>query len=170
MKNLIRGLLLASFLSQAPAYAHKFSTAYMEVSLHQSQPLLVWKVALHDLAQAGLVETDGSNALSWQQVLHSQHRLQQYIKQRIGFSSKAGSCELSSDPDSWQVQRMQHNMFLVLPLRVQCANTERWQLSYQALFDNKHNHKLLLSWQLASTQAEAVLSEQQATYPVFDLP
>lgn len=165
MKHVLVLLALVSMVTLTPAYAHKFSTAYMEVHLQQSQPLLIWKVSLHDLAQAELLAEGNNNTLSWQHVLQSQSSVQQYVRQQIHFNSATGACELNTGSADWKVQQLQHEMFLVLPIRVNCSSTEQWQLSYRALFDSKHNHKLLLSWLLPSAEANAVLSADKPTFP-----
>ncbi|MEO3679551.1 hypothetical protein ABGI61_10995 [Rheinheimera sp. FR7-31] len=165
MKHFLVLLALVSMVTLTPAYAHKFSTAYMEVHLQQSQPLLIWKVSLHDLAQAELLAEGNNNTLSWQHVLQSQSSVQQYVRQQIHFNSATGACGLNTGSADWKVQQLQHEMFLVLPIRVNCSSTEQWQLSYRALFDSKHNHKLLLSWLLPSAEANAVLSADKPTFP-----
>lgn len=150
----------------ATAQAHKFSTAYMDVTEQQGQPALIWKVALHDLAQAGLISAKDSHQVSWQQVLDSEPQLQDYIRQRLRFSSAAGACDISTTAVDWLAQRMQQDMFLLLPLRVRCDSIDRWQLNYTALFDSQHSHKLLLSWQLPPNRANAVLSPTSPLYPL----
>jgi hypothetical protein len=56
---------------------------------------------------------------------------------------------------------------MLLPLTVRCDSITRWQLSYNALFDRQHSHKLLLSWQLPPDKANAVLSVTSPLYPVL---
>lgn len=157
--------VMAAFIWPINAQAHKFSTAYMDVTQQDGQPALLWKVALHDLAQAGLIQANDNHQVSWQQVLDSELQLQRYIRQRLTFSSDAGNCDISTDANNWLAQRMQQDMFLLLPLRVSCVGTGQWQLSYTALFDSQHSHKLLLSWQLPGAKANAVLAAQSPLYP-----
>lgn len=157
--------VIATLIWPLTAQAHKFSTAYMDVTQQHGQPLLLWKVALHDLAQAGLIQTQDSHQVSWQQVLDSEKQLQDYINQRLSFSSAAGPCNISTTAADWLAQRVQQDLFLLLPLRVSCAGTGYWQLGYQALFDSQHSHKLLLSWQLPGAKANAVLTTKSPLYP-----
>lgn len=165
MSTLSQMLVIFTLCFAATAQAHKFSTAYMDVTEQQGQPALLWKVALHDLAQAGLIQAKDSHQVSWQQVLDSEPQLQDYIRQHLGFSSAAGACDINTAAADWLAQRMQQDMFLLLPLQVRCSSAERWQLSYTALFDSQHSHKLLLSWQLPPNKANAVLSPTSPLYP-----
>jgi hypothetical protein len=167
MKALSQLAVILTLCFAATVQAHKFSTAYIDVTQQQGQPVLVWKVALHDLAQAGLVQAKDSHQVRWQQVLDSEPQLQDYIRQRLSFSSAAGACDINTAAADWLVQRVQQDMFLLLPLKVHCDSIERWQLSYNALFDSQHSHKLLLSWQLPADKANAVLSAASPLYPAF---
>lgn len=168
MSALVKLWVIGMLCFAVTAQAHKFSTAYMDVTERQGQPALLWKVALHDLAQAGLILAKDSHQVSWQQVLDSEPELQDYIRQRLNFSSAAGACELSTSASDWLAQRMQQDMFLLLPLKVRCDSVERWQLNYTALFDRQYSHKLLLSWQLTSNKANAVLSPKSPIYPLVE--
>lgn len=167
MKALSQWVVSLTLCFAATTQAHKFSTAYMDVTEQQGQPVLLWKVALHDLAQAGLISAKDSHQVSWQQVLDSEPRLQDYIRQRLRFSSAAGHCDINTTAENWLAQRVQQDLFLVLPLEVRCDSIVRWQLSYSALFDSQHSHKLLLSWQLPPDKANAVLSATSPLYPAL---
>lgn len=167
MNSLMQPLAILTLCFATTAQAHKFSTAYMDVTGQQGQPVLLWKVALHDLAQAGLISAKDSHQVRWQQVLDSEPGLQDYIRQRLRFSSAAGDCDINTTAENWLVQRVQQDLFLVLPLQVRCDSITRWQLSYTALFDSQHSHKLLLSWQLPPDKANAVLSATSPLYPVL---
>lgn len=160
-------LAIIWMLCASPVVAHKFSTAYMDVTKQQGQPVLLWKVALHDLAQAGLIQAKNNHQVSWQQVLDSEPQLQQYISERLRFNSAAGVCSMQTAAADWLVQRMQQDTFLLLPLQVRCDSNEGWQLSYKALFDSEHSHKLLLSWQLPPDKANAVLSAKSPFFPAI---
>ncbi|MDP2715304.1 hypothetical protein [Rheinheimera sp.] len=167
MRYLLIISVITAFIWPLTAQAHKFSTAYMDVTEQQGQPALLWKVALHDLAQAGLIQAKDSHQVRWQQVLDSEPQLQDYIRQRLSFSSAAGACDINTAAADWLVQRVQQDTFLLLPLQVRCDSIERWQLSYTALFDSQHSHKLLLSWQLPPDKANAVLSPTSPLYPAL---
>ena len=151
----------------APAVlAHKFSTAYMDVKEVAGQPTLLWKVALHDLAQARIIAADNSHQITWQQVLDSEPALNAYLAEHISFTSAGKPCQLSAAAAaSWQLQRLQKDFYLLLPVAVKCKNTSDWQLRYQALFASEPSHKLLLSWQIPGATANAVLSANSATFP-----
>lgn len=167
MKYVFSLLATVWMLCASPVMAHKFSTAYMDVTEKQGQPVLLWKVALHDLAQAGLIQAKNNHQVSWQQVLDSEPQLQQYISERLRFSSTAGVCSMQTAAADWLVQRMQQDTFLLLPLQVRCDSNEGWQLSYKALFDSEHSHKVLLSWQLPPDKANAVLSAKSPFFPAI---
>ena len=66
--------LLSALLMSASAMAHTFSTAYLEVFVYQQQPAMLWKVALHDLARAGLLPGQNDEQISWQHVGLCPHR------------------------------------------------------------------------------------------------
>ena len=153
-------------LCASPVMAHKFSTAYMDVTEQQGQPVLLWKVALHDLAQVGLIQAKNNHQVSWQQVLDSEPQLQAYISQRLSFSSAAGICSIQTIAADWLVKREQRDTYLILPLQVSCDSSEGWQLSYRALFDSEHSHKLLLSWKLSQDKVDSVLSAKKMVFPV----
>ncbi|WP_148275716.1 hypothetical protein [Rheinheimera nanhaiensis] len=157
-------MLLVLWAAGLPAHAHKFSTAYMDVMQQQDQPLLVWRVSLHDLTQAGALGSSHNAELSWQQVLNSETLLRSYINNRIHFTSAAGACRITTNTSDWRVKQQQQ-LFLVLPLQVYCGSLSGWQLSYQALFDNQHNHKLLLNWKIKPAAANLVLSPDKHFYP-----
>ena len=152
-------------LCASPVMAHKFSTAYMDVTEQQGQPVLLWKVALHDLAQAGLIQAKNNHQVSWQQVLDSEPQLQQYISERLRFSSAVGVCSMQTAAADWLVKREQRDTYLILPLQVSCDSSEGWQLSYRALFDSEHSHKLLLSWKLSQDKVDSVLSAKKMVFP-----
>ena len=118
MKYVFSLLATVWMLCALPVMAHKFSTAYMDVTEQQGQPVLLWKVALHDLAQAGLIQAKNNHQVSWQQVLDSEPQLQQYISERLRFSSTAGVCSMQTAAADSLVQRMQQDTFLLLPLQV----------------------------------------------------
>lgn len=169
MTNRLFVVLLVLWGAVLPAHAHKFSTAYMDVIEQQDQPLLVWRVSLHDLAQAGALGSSHSVELSWQQVINSETVLRRYISDRIQFTSAAGACRLTTNTSDWRVKQQQQ-LFLVLPLQVYCGSPSGWQLSYQALFDNQHNHKLLLNWKIKPAATNLVLSPDKHFYPDVILP
>ncbi|GAB59325.1 hypothetical protein RNAN_2327 [Rheinheimera nanhaiensis E407-8] len=164
MKHRLFFVLLVLWAAGLPAHAHKFSTAYMDVMQQQDQPLLVWRVSLHDLTQAGALGSSHNAELSWQQVLNSETLLRSYINNRIHFTSAAGACRITTNTSDWRVKQQQQ-LFLVLPLQVYCGSLSGWQLSYQALFDNQHNHKLLLNWKIKPAAANLVLSPDKHFYP-----
>jgi hypothetical protein len=148
--------------------AHSFSTAYMDVTAYQGQPVLLWKVALHDLAQARLISAKQQDQISWQQVLDSETTLQHYVARKLAFSSNNQACSIAPLASSeWMLQRLQQDLYLLLPIRVACPSADAWQLHYQALFDIEHSHKLLLSWQVPGAKAKAVLSETSAYFPAL---
>lgn len=160
-------LLILNLASLPEAKAHKFSTAYMEVSAELRQPRLLWKVSLHDLAQAKLFGPQPLTQISWQQVITHKEELTLYIQKHIAFTDKLGSCSLAvADTSNWRTQQLQQQLYLLLPINATCQSPEQWQIGYQALFETGHNHKLLLSWQ-ASDKAQAVLSKDKAIYPEY---
>lgn len=158
--------LLSALLMSASAMAHTFSTAYMEVFVYQQQPAMLWKVALHDLARARLLPGQTGDQISWQQVLDSEQILQRYLAQHLAFSSDQQPCDIKPLVSSeWQLQQLQRDLYLVLPLQVYCPTQDKWQLRYQALFNVESSHKLLLSWQVPGEDAKAVLSATKPVYP-----
>lgn len=164
---ILLSLLLLNLTWLPEANAHKFSTAYMEVSSESQQPRLIWKVSLHDLTQAKLFGSQTLTQISWQQVIAHKDELTLYIQKHIAFTDKLGPCSLAiADTSNWRTQQLQQQLYLLLPIDAICQSPEQWQLSYQALFETGHNHKLLLSWQ-ASGKTQAVLSKDKAIYPGY---
>ena len=158
--------LLSALLMSASAMAHTFSTAYLEVFVYQQQPAMLWKVALHDLARAGVLPGQNDEQISWQHVLDSEQILQRYLTQHLVFSSEQQSCHIKTLASSeWQLQQLQRDLYLLLPLQVYCPTQDKWQLHYQALFNVESSHKLLLSWQVPGQDANAVLSAASPYYP-----
>jgi hypothetical protein len=163
-------------LLSVSAQAHKFSTAYMDVREHEGQLALVWKVSLHDLAQASIITTTDLHQVSWQQVLDSELRLLDYLRKRLNVisvgkdsvdeDSADEKCQLQSHAADWLTQRVHKELFLVLPITVTCNFNEQFQLRYQALFDVKHSHKLMLSWHTSKVKANAVLAADANTFPI----
>lgn len=162
-------LLLFSVLFIAPvAYAHKFSTAYLDVSEKAAQPHLIWKVSLHDLASADLLGLT-STQIGWQQITKSHASIARYIVANFAFKSQDDNCVLQLAPSKdWQTQRIQQQTYLLLPIYATCINNEGWHLSYTALFETGHSHKLLLSWNTTSLKANTVLSENHVTFPILE--
>ncbi|MDX1676486.1 hypothetical protein [Arsukibacterium sp.] len=149
------------------ALAHKFSTAYMDVQVIDGQPALLWKVALHDLAKAKLIVAQNNHQVSWQQVMDSAPVLTDYLKHHLFFSSEAKQCDISPAPASnWQLQKLQRDLYLLLPVRVRCDVLSNWQLTYRALFASEPSHKLLLSWQVPGESAKGVLAAESVTFPL----
>ncbi|MDX1391703.1 MAG: hypothetical protein R3241_04950, partial [Rheinheimera sp.] len=147
MMKILGALLLVGFTNSA--IAHKFSTAYLDVSARDGQPVIVWQVALHDLAQARLLQGAFGSAVSWQQVLDSEASLSRYIRARLSFTADATACTLAPQhSDHWQLQQIQGEFYLQLAVQAKCSSAHGWQLTYRALFDTEHSHKALLSWQL----------------------
>lgn len=150
------------------AQAHKFSTAYMDVTVAQDQPKLLWKVALHDLAQAQLIVAKNNHQVSWQQVLDSAPALNSYLAEHLVFRSEQQACQVTPAATSdWQLQRLQRDLYLLLPMAVSCSGNSGWQLTYRALFQTEASHKLLLSWQVPAASGNAVLAADSDTYPVY---
>lgn len=163
--------VFVALLLTTAAQAHKFSTAFMDVMMQDSQPHMQFKVTLHDLAQAQLIAAAGSQQISWQQVLDSETLIQRYLAERLTFSSAGQACAITLAPTAdWLMQRIAHDMYLLLPLSVNCDKAGQWQLGYTALFDAQHNHKLLLNWQLAPEKVDAVISASQPFYPADKAP
>lgn len=167
MKNIMLvAALLGLSLSQY-VQAHKFSTAYMDVKAIDSQPVLLWKVALHDLAQARLINADNSHQVSWQQVTDSAPALTTYLNEHLIFSSAGKPCQMTPAlASNWQLQQLQRDLYLLLPIAVRCQSTDDWQLTYRALFTSEPSHKLLLSWQVPGEAANGVLAADSATFPL----
>jgi hypothetical protein len=162
------GLLLAglAFFPADYALAHKFSTAYLDVSEVGGQPLIVWQVALHDLAQAQLLPGTTSNTLRWQQVLDSEATLATYISARMMFTADAAPCQLTPQPaNSWVLQQKQGDYYLQLAIQADCRTPHAWQLQYRALFDIEHSHKALVSWHVGNDRLNAVVDAKTAVYP-----
>ena len=154
--------------SVAPAaLAHKFSTAYMDVKLSNDQPILLWKVALHDLAQARLISAENSHQVSWQQVMDSAPVLNRYLTEQVAFKSAGTPCTITpAVAADWQLQQIKRDLYVVLPITVSCNSSSNWQLTYRALFASEPSHKLLLSWQVPATASNQVLTADADTYPV----
>ncbi|MDX1538068.1 hypothetical protein [Arsukibacterium sp.] len=158
--------LLVIGINAPGVLAHKFSTAYMDVKDVAGQPAVVWKVALHDLAQAGLIASANSHQVSWQQVTDSAPALNTYLNDHISFSSAGEPCQINAAlAADWQLQRLHRDSYLLLPLVVSCKHAAGWQLTYRALFAGEPSHKLLLSWQVAGASDNAVLAADAITYP-----
>ncbi len=161
-------LAVLSCLLSPDVQAHKFSTAYMDVTVAQDQPKLLWKVALHDLAQAQLIVAQNSHQVSWQQVLESAPALNSYLAEHLNFRSEQQACEITPAATAeWQLQRLQRDLYLLLPIAVQCQSVKGWQLTYRALFKHEASHKLLLSWQVPGASSNAVLAANSDTFPAF---
>lgn len=154
--------------NMATANAHQLSTAYMEVMQIDSQPYLRWKVAVHDLANAGLLGTTAAQtSTSWQQVSSRYDAISDYVNTHIAFKDEHASCDLSLDnPQEWALQNILGDIFLIMPIRAHCTSEIAWKLHYQALFSSAQNHKLLLSWH-AFHNSKATLSPRQQHYPTF---
>lgn len=168
MKNIMTLAALVCCILPPFVQAHKFSTAYMEVTVAQDQPKLLWRVALHDLAQAQLIIADNSHQVSWQHVMDSAPLLNSYLAEHVTFKSERQACQVMPAATSeWQLQRLQRDLYLLLPIAVQCASNKDWQLTYHALFKNEASHKLLLSWQVPGASDNAVISAESASYPVY---
>jgi hypothetical protein len=160
-------LLLAalSLLYTENAQAHQFSTAYVDVSEHGGQPVIVWQVALHDLAQAKLLVGVSGHAVRWQQVLDSEAVLSAYVSARIRFSAQAAACNVIPErAANWLLQQRQGEFYLQLKIAVECSTNRDWQLHYQALFDTEHSHKALLQWQVADASQHAVLEKRAPSF------
>jgi len=103
-------LLAASHVFALHTQAHQFSTAYLDVSERDGQPLIVWQAALHDLAQAGLLQGASGNAVSWQQVLNSESQLTAYLSARFLFTADAAPCTLTPlHSANWSLQQLRAN-------------------------------------------------------------
>lgn len=163
-------VLLISFLGLLiipSAHAHKFSTAYLDVSEKAAQPNLIWKVSLHDLASADLLGLT-STQIGWQQIMDSHESIARYIEANIVFKSQDDNCALQlATSKDWQTQRIQQQTYLLLPIYATCISNEGWHLSYTALFETGHSHKLLLNWNTTSLKANTVLSENHITFPAL---
>ncbi|MDP5137740.1 hypothetical protein ORJ04_17435 [Rheinheimera baltica] len=166
MKTLCLCLALLTALLANNVQAHKFSTAYLDVSERDGQPLIVWQVALHDLAQAKLLSTPDVNTVRWQQVLDSEAVLISYITMRMQFTADNIACTLTPQrADTWVLQQIQGEFYLQLAVEVQCATHQAWQLQYRALFDIEHSHKALLFWHTAADRRRVVLDSDTLIFP-----
>jgi hypothetical protein len=159
-------LLAASHVFALHTQAHQFSTAYLDVSERDGQPLIVWQAALHDLAQAGLLQGASGNAVSWQQVLNSESQLTAYLSARFLFTADAAPCTLTPlHSANWSLQQLQGEFYLQLALAANCATQQHRQLHYSALFDTEHSHKALLFWRLDNKRQRAVIDAGSAPFP-----
>ena len=159
-------MLIISYFFAPPVQAHKFSTAYLDVSEHDGQTIIVWQAALHDLAQARLLQSTSSSAVSWQQVLNSETTLSDYIRARFLFTADSAPCTLTPQPSAnWSLQQHQGEFYLQVVLLADCATPLHRQLHYRALFDSEHSHKALLFWRLDNKRLRAVIDASATPFP-----
>jgi len=165
MRTTFISIITLLFFVTPAAYAHKFSTAYLDISEKEAEIQLLFKVAIHDLASANLL-SEQANQISWKQITASYESIAHYIDSHVKLNSEGKPCALVLLPaTTWQVQHIQQQPYVLLQITADCSNNPLVQLSYNALFETGHSHKLLLSWNINNLKVNAVLAENERIFP-----
>src|SRR5664279_566045 len=90
-----RSLALLLVLWATNAVAHKASTSYLQLHVHETQVSGRWDIALRDLDYAIGLDTDGDSQLTWGEVRRQEARIADYALRRLTLRSDQDDCALS---------------------------------------------------------------------------
>ncbi|MED5524506.1 MAG: HupE/UreJ family protein [Pseudomonadota bacterium] len=134
----MKGWLLLLLLA-LPAWGHQASTAFLRLDGNQG----VLELSLMDLASRLNLDSDADGQLTWGEVTQHRAAVAAVVGQGLRFRRGEQPCALSLT-GNWQAERHFNEVFLWLPLRLDCPEAGALALDYR-LFTQTPGHKLLLA-------------------------
>jgi hypothetical protein len=141
-------LLLALWLLQAPAWAHKPSDSYLTLraTTGSSDIAVRWDIALRDLDYVLQLDRDGNGEINWGEVRQRSDDITRLATSRLDLSSAGQPCTWSS-ASPLMLDQHSDGTYAVLSLTAQCARLSgALDARYSLLFDVDPSHRGLVQW------------------------
>jgi hypothetical protein len=141
-------LLLALWLLQAPAWAHKPSDSYLTLraTTGSSDIAIRWDIALRDLDYVLQLDRDGNGEINWGEVRQRSDDITRLATSRLDLSSVGQPCTWSS-ASPLMLDQHSDGTYAVLSLTAQCARLSgALDARYSLLFDVDPSHRGLVQW------------------------
>jgi hypothetical protein len=141
-------LLLALWLLQAPAWAHKPSDSYLTLraTTGSSDIAIRWDIALRDLDYVLQLDRDGNGEINWGEVRQRSDDITRLATSRLDLSSAGQPCTWSS-ASPLMLDQHSDGTYAVLSLTAQCARLSgALDARYSLLFDVDPSHRGLVQW------------------------
>jgi len=154
-------LLLAIFLCQMTAWAHKASDSYLVVDVKGNAVTAQWDIALRDIDFALGLDIDGNAEITWGELRSRQTEVSAWALSRLALA-RDGSCSLQVT--GLQVDEHTDGGYAVLHLSGMCPGAKSaLGLQYRLLFDLDKLHRGLLRLTLDGASYNTVLSPTSGT-------
>jgi hypothetical protein len=147
-------LLLALWLLQAPAWAHKPSDSYLTLraTTGSSEITVRWDIALRDLDYVLQLDRDGNGEINWGEVRQRSDDITRLATSRLDLSSAGQACTWST-AGPLMLDRHSDGTYAVLSLTAQCPRLSgALDARYSLLFDVDPSHRGLVQWMAPGTE------------------
>ena len=159
MRQLV--LLLAIYLFQMTAWAHKASDSYLVVDVKGNAVTAQWDIALRDIDFALGLDIDGNAEITWGELRSRQTEVSAWALSRLALI-RNGNCPLQVT--GLQVDEHTDGGYVVLHLSGVCPGAKgALGLQYRLLFDLDKLHRGLLRLTLDGATYNTVLSPTSGT-------
>ena len=159
MRQLV--LLLAIYLFQMTAWAHKASDSYLVVDVKGNAVTAQWDIALRDIDFALGLDIDGNAEITWGELRSRQTEVSAWALSRLALI-RNGNCPLQVT--GLQVDEHTDGGYAVLHLSGVCPGAKgALGLQYRLLFDLDKLHRGLLRLTLDGATYNTVLSPTSGT-------
>jgi len=154
-------LLLAIFLCQMTAWAHKASDSYLVVDVKGNAVAAQWDIAVRDIDFALGLDRDGNAEITWGELRSRQSDVSAWALSRLALT-RGGICPLQVT--GLQVDEHTDGSYAVLHLSGVCPGAKgALGLQYRLLFDLDQLHRGLLRLSLDGDMYNTVLSPTSGT-------
>lgn len=154
--------LLACFVLAPPAFAHKPSDSYLNLTPRADGWQGRWDIALRDLDYAVGLDGDGDGAITWAELRAREVAVVEYALGHLTVRADQNRC--SAQPGALQVVEHSDGAYATLHFSLNCALAAAYTLDYQLFFALDPSHRGLLRIDSPSGTATTVLSPEQPQY------
>lgn len=147
-------LLIALWMLQAPAWAHKPSDSYLTLraTTGSSEIAVRWDIALRDLDYVLQLDRDGNGEINWGEVRQRSDDITRLATSRLDLSSAGQPCTWST-ARPLMLDQHSDGTYAVLSLAAQCARLSgALDARYSLLFDVDPSHRGLVQWIAPGTE------------------
>lgn len=168
IKFMLSGLRILCFLAAwcllpIESYAHSSNQSILKLSEKQSTLSGEWSIPLKFLDMILDLDTNHDQKILWEEVLLSQPRIENYLKQALNFKqegSETGNCTL--DFERLMLQDLREGLALYVPFTVTCpqpvSNTNFVSIDYQLFFNADPWHRGFIYYQSGNIEQQWIAS------------
>jgi len=136
--------LLGLLLFALPARAHKASDSYLMLEAAPGGAQGRWDIALRDLNDALVLDTDGDGKLTWREVRAAESRIDDYARSSFGARSGGRACALRTG--ALAVIDHSDGKYAAIDIALLCpTSSSALRLRYDLLFDLDAQHRGIVS-------------------------